>query len=394
MQKRLKEILDELAQIETRAAEIRDGSEKAEADALASMAEELGDMEARKAALLAEKAKLEEQAAEVKSVAEGAVEAREIELDKGKEKQKMTIDEVRNSKRYIDAFAEYIKTGDDSECRAVLTENVTVEGTAGVPIPTFVENRIMTAWDNDEIMSRVRRTFVKGNYKVGFELSAGPAVVHVEGANAPQEETLTLGAVELVPETLKKWITTSDEVMDMKGQAFLDYLFDEIEYRIVKLAADKVITDIAGSPTAATVSAPAVANLTVTAAGAADFINAEALLSDEARNNVIIVNKATYAAYRALQLSASYAIDPFDGMTVLFNNTLKPIGSATSGEAVAIVGDLGSGYLTNFPNDYQPTFKYDDLSLSEKDLVKIVGRLPMAHAVVASGRFTVIKKGA
>ena len=31
--------------------------------------------------------------------------------------------EVRNSKEYIDGYANYIKTGDDSECRALLSEN-------------------------------------------------------------------------------------------------------------------------------------------------------------------------------------------------------------------------------------------------------------------------------
>lgn len=303
----------------------------------------------------------------------------------------MTIDEIRNSAEYINAFAEYIKSGDDTECRALLTDAITVTGTAGVPTPTFVEERIRTAWDNDELMSRVRRTYVKGNLKVGFELSATAAAVHTEGAAAPTEETLALGVVELVPETLKKWISVSDEVMDMHGQEFLNYLFDEIEYRIVKLAADRIVADIVGSPTTATTSAAAVTNLSVSAIGAADFINAAATLSDEARNLVIITNKANYAAYKALALAAGYAIDPFDGMPVIFNNTLYAAASATTGQAIAIVGDL-DGVQANFPNGDQPSFKYDDLSLAEKDLVKIVGRLPYAHDVTASGRFCVIKK--
>ena len=36
--------------------------------------------------------------------------------------------------------------------------------------------------------------------------------------------------------------------------------------------------------------------------------------------------------------------------------------------------------------------KYDDLSLSEKDMVKIVGRQYAAHAATASGRFCNIAK--
>lgn len=303
----------------------------------------------------------------------------------------MNIDEIRNSAEYINAFAEYIKSGDDAECRALLSDAVTVSGTAGVPTPTFVEDRIRTAWDNDEIMSRVRRTYIKGNLKVGFELSATPAEVHTEGANAPTEEVLKLGVVELVPETLKKWISVSDEVLDMHGEEFLNYIFDEIEYRIVKLAGDRILADIVGSPTTATTSAAAVANLSISAASIHDFVDAVATLSDEARNPVIIMNKASYAAYKGLQMAANYGVDPFDGMPVIFNNTLYAVGSATAGQAIAIVGDL-DGVQANFPNGDQPNFKYDDLSLAEKDLVKVVGRLPIAHDVTASGRFCVIKK--
>ena len=51
--------------------------------------------------------------------------------------------EIRNSKEYINAYAEYIKTGDDRECRALLTENV---GTGTVPVPEIVYDIVKTAW--------------------------------------------------------------------------------------------------------------------------------------------------------------------------------------------------------------------------------------------------------
>ena len=169
-----------------------------------------------------------------------------------------------------------------------------------------------------------------------------------------------------------------------------DYIFDEIEYRIVKKAADTVVSDIVAAPTTATKTAAAVSNLTITAASLHDFVDAIATLSDEAANPVIIINKASYAAYKGLQMAANYGVDPFDGMPVIFNNTLAAT-SAASGN-IAIVGDLG-GYQANFPAGYGVGFKYDDLSLAEKDLVKVVGRMPWAHGVTASGRFCVIKKG-
>lgn len=391
-EKRLREIAAELATIETRANAIHTAVETAEQADLEQLNSEVSELETRQAALLAEKAKLESEVDEARAFDE----SKAIELtDKGD--KKMNLEEIRRSQAYIDAYAEYFKTmlrdgkADDTELRALLSDQITVSGTAGVPTPIYVEERINTAWDNDEIMGRILRSEVPGILKVGFELSATAAVVHTEGANAPTEEVLNLGVVSLVPETIKKWLTLSDEIMDTHGQAFLDYIFDEIEHKIIKKAADLVVADITGSPTTATTSAPAVANISISAASLHDFVDALATLSDEATDNVIIMNKSSYATYKGLQMAANYGVDPFDGMPVLFNDTLYAAATATTGQAIAIVGDL-KGVRANFPNGYQPTFKYDDLSLAEKDLVKIVGRLPMGHGVVASRRFCVIEK--
>lgn len=326
----------------------------------------------------------EAQKAEIRAaVAEGAGEViQKIEVE---ERKMPTFDEIRKSDEYMNAYAEFLKTGDDSECRSLLTENAT-GGT--VAVPTLVEGRIRTAWENDPIMSRIRKTFIKGNLKVGFEISATDAGIHTEGATSGAgfvaEETLTLGIAELVPETVKKWITFSDEVMDMRGQEFLDYIMDEIEYKIVRKAVALIIADIVNAPTTADADSASVAAITVTNRAAGDIVNAIAQLSDEATNLVIIMSKAVYAEYKNIQIGAQYAIDPFDGLPVLF--------CSDCGTNV-IVGDL-DGVQANFPNGYEPTIKVDDLSMAEKDLVKVVGRLPMGHALTACGRFCVIKKSA
>lgn len=381
-----------MEQIEERSAQIMKEIESADEEKLAALNEEVRALEERKKELaeMAHKAEIEQRKADMQAVAQGAGKV----VEKMEERHIPTLNEVRSSEKYVNAYAEYIKTGNDEEVRAVLTEmGVDPSGTsAGVPVPTVVEDRIRTAWENDAILSRVKRTNIKGILKVGFELSADPAVVHEEGATRPDEEKLDLGIVTLVPETLKKWITISDEAFDMKGQAFLDYIMDEVEYRIIKLAADTVVADITSAPTTATKTAASVAHVEST--GAADVINAFALLSDEAQNPVIIMNKQSYAYYKGLALSAGYAIDPFDGLEVLFNDTLSSAND-TPGSGVtnfiAIVGDL-NGESVNFPNGYEPTIKIDDLSLAEYDLVKVVGRLPIGHGVTACGRFTVITK--
>lgn len=370
--------------VESRSMEIKDEMTAENAD-LETLSAEVEALEERKKALVEE----------MKQAQAAVVGGAGKEIEKEEEKRNMpTMMEVRSSEAYVNAYAEFIKSGDDKEVRSVLTENGVAAGaaSAGVPVPTSVEDRIRTAWDRDAILSRVKRSNVAGILKVGFELSATAASVHAEGADAPTEETLNLGIVSLVPETLKKWITISDEAFEMKGQAFLDYIMDEIEYRIIKLAADTVVSDITSAPTTATKTAASVAH--VEASGIADFVNAVAVLSDEAQNPVIIMNKQSYAYYKGLAMGAGYAVDPFDGMEVLFNNTLDvATATPTSGAVnkIAIVGDL-QGESVNFTNGYEPTIKVDDLSLAEKDLIKVVGRLPIGHGVTACGRFAVITK--
>ena len=117
----------------------------------------------------------------------------------------MSIEEIRNSKEYINAFANYIKTGKDEEVRALLSTNAT-SATGYVPVPEIVEGRIRTAWSRLGLMDLVNKTFARGNLKIGFELSADGALVHAEGAVANNEEALTFGVVELKPESIKKWI--------------------------------------------------------------------------------------------------------------------------------------------------------------------------------------------
>ena len=71
------------------------------------------------------------------------------------EERKMDINEIRSSKEYVEAYANYIKTGKDDECRAaLLTANVSGQ----VPGPTIVEGRIRTAWDKLGLMELVRKT--------------------------------------------------------------------------------------------------------------------------------------------------------------------------------------------------------------------------------------------
>lgn len=366
--------------IETRMAEIKDemNAENADLDALNK---ELDAIEERRASI---KEEVEKRAKVVEEViAQPKAEPIIIE-----ERKTMTELEIRKSPEYVDAYAEYIKTNDDTECRALLTENASGK----VAVPVIVEDIVRTAWEREGIMSRVRKSYLRGNVKVGFELSATGADIHTEGAAAPSEETLVLGTVSLVPQSIKKWITISDEALDLRGEAFLRYVYDEVAYQIAKKAADTLVAKIKAAGTASTATAVGVAKVTSTTVSVGLIAQAVANLSDQAQNPTIMMNKQTWASFKAAQYAAGYPVDPFEGLPVEFNNTITSFTAATTGVPYVLVGDLGYGALANFPNGEEITFKYDDLSLAEKDLVKIVGREYVALGLVAPGAFVKIVK--
>lgn len=355
-------------ELETRAAAIAAETAEADADQLEALNAELDAIEERKKAL---KIEVEERKKAAEAVAAGAGK----EVRKGKEVETMTNKEIRNTPQYIEAFAKYIKTGKDAECRALLTENAD-DGV--VPVPELVESRVRQAWENDKIFSRVSKTFVRGNLKVGFEISASDASVHAEGADAPAEEELVLGIVNMVPEYIKKWIAPSDKVLAMGTEEFLAYIYDELTYKIIKKAADLVVAAITSAPASSTSSAVGVAQIE-SEVDAAAIIDAIAELGDEAQNNVFIASGSTIAAVKKAALTANYAFDPFQGLEVI----------AKDGVTGAIVGDL-AGVQANLPEGDSVRFIFDEYTLAEADLVKIVGKLLAAIAVVGPKMFAYI----
>lgn len=313
----------------------------------------------------------------------------EDELIERKGETKM---EKRNSKEYIDAYAEYIKSGDDTEVRGLLSTNAS--GT--VAVPDFVYDIVKTNWDNSQIMALVKRIEVEGNMKVNFEYSAGDATAHTEGGDAVSEESLGLGIATLTPVSIKKWISISDEVADMRGEAFLRYVYDEITRKIVKKTEDRLVAAIAALPTTVNTSSPTSPSANALTEAPALGLVAEAIanLSDEAVNPVVIMNKLTWANFKALQYAGNYSIDPFEGLRVIFNNSLPAYDSATAGTVYMEVGDLENGALANYPKGEGVEIKYDDKTLMTSDMIKILGRQFVGAGVIADKHFVNVKKPA
>ena len=348
-------------QLEERRGQLAEEISGADAERLDAINAELDAIEERKKEI---KAEAEERAKAVEEIKKAPAPNPIIEERTDK---KMTLKEIRSTQEYINAYVDYVKGGykDDTEVRALLTENVSGD----VPAPAYLEDRIRTAWENDGIMSRVNRVFIKGNLKVGYEADSDDAYNHTEGTTAVTEEDLEIGIITIVPVMIKKWISVSDEALSLTGEAFLDYLYDELEYRLVKKAADNVIAAIAASSLVADAGAAAAVDVVLTAF---------AELSDEASDIVAIMTKSTYATIKAAAKAASYAVDPFEGFPVVFKEGVTGV----------IVGDL-KGVTANFPNGDQPTFLFDDKTLMTQDLVRILGKLYMGADVTAPGRLAI-----
>ena len=184
--------------------------------------------------------------------------------------------------------------------------------------------------------------------------------------------------MNMVPEYIKKWISVSDKVLAMGAEEFLAYIYDELTYKIVKKAADLVVAAISGAPASSTSSAVGVAQIEAIVDTEA-IIDAIAELGDEAQENVFIASGSTIAAVKKAALNANYALDPFQGLEVIQKD----------GVTGAIVGDL-SGVQANLPEGDSVRFIFDEYSLAEADLVKIVGKLLASIAVVGPKMFAYI----
>lgn len=374
--------------IETRKAEIAElvKSNDAEADFVA-LSEELDALNER-----AKELEIETRKADIEAVIAGeGEEVKEFEIPK-EERTMKTLAEVRNSQEYIDAFAEYVKTEKDGAVRALLSELAPNDGQ--IPVPTFVEDFIKTAWDKEGLMQYVKKSYLKGVVRVGFEVSATGAVIHAEGTKEPDEEQLVIGVVELKPAYIKKWITISDEVYALKGENFLRYIYDELTHQIAKKAASELIGLIENAPATATAEAVGVPVLEADQIALDTVAQALSELSDEAANPIIVMNKKTFAAFRSVQYANGYNVDPFEGLKVEFNNDLPAFADAEAGETYLVVGDFGIGAQANFPEGEGVLIKFDDISLAEKDLIKIVGREYVGLALVADKAFVKVAKAA
>jgi HK97 family phage major capsid protein len=351
------------------------------------------DLEARQAEVIAIDKELENrEAAEMKAEEDRkAVEngAGEIREEIKQEEKRMEISEIRNSPEYLEAYANYIRSGHDNECRTVLlSQNAPASGQ--LPVPDMVEATIKTAWEKNEFLNKIKKTYFRGNLRVPFELSATGAWKHVEGTTGLTEEEITIGIVQLIPANIKKLVRVTDECITMGGEEFIRYIYDEVTYQILKELVKEIIDKIDDASTSNSSSAIGIPKVKV-APGLVVLANAATNLSEDATDLCVVLNRLTEAKFNTAYAAGQFAIDPFAGFTKVYCSALPAYDTASENDMYAIVGDL-SAIQVNYPEGEGLVIKWDDMSESEDDLVKVVGRQYSGFGVTAPGRLVKLTK--
>jgi len=308
--------------------------------------------------------------------------------EKYQEERTMTDLEIRGSAEYAEAYKKYIINGDDKECRSLLTTNASGD----VPVPVLVENIVKTAWESNTFLSKVTKTAFRGNLKVPFEKSADPAYVHTEGTTGLTEEDLQLGIVTLTPANIKKWIKISDEAVAMGGEAFVEYVYKELAQRIMEKLVSELVAKANSADTTHGDTAIGIPKL-IEAPGVMVVQDAAAQVSEEATDICIALNPLSIQAFNAAYAAGNFAINPFDGVTVIKCSALPAYSSASDNAMYAIVGDL-KAFQVNYPEGEGIVTKWDDLTYAEDDMVKVVARQYAGYGVTAPGRLVKLCKPA
>ena len=239
MNKRLKEITDELNSITERRSAIKAAAETADKAKLEADEAELNDMATREKALLAEKADIEKREQEAKDIGAGKVHADEIEkpAEKRGHMEKKNSIEYRSTKEYRDAFYRYLTGNDTVEDRDALITT----GTSGIALPAQMDTQI---WDNIHTEHPITADVTTLESGVVLEvtrhtsITAGKAKKTAEG-KAPDAEDNAFVTVSLSGNDYSKYVELSYAAAKMTQGALERYLVQEISADIGDaLAAD------------------------------------------------------------------------------------------------------------------------------------------------------------
>lgn len=383
MTKELKEINDELAQIEERRAAIAEEVETAEASVLEERDQESKELESRKEVLISRKEELETEEREAEAVANNTVSTEDVELPK--EERKMEMEKVYgiDSEEYRSAWAKTLqgKKLNEVEERAYATTD------AANAVPTAVSDKFFEKIKKlAPMLSEITLMQVAGNIKFMAEGTRNAAQLHTENtAVAPAGDTLV--SVTLDGKEFMKVIRISQAAMTMSISAFENWLVDMLSGDIAR-AIDNFIINDATNGIVKLVSTSTSNLITQTATsgyGYADICNLVALLPAgyDAESKFLVSKKVLYNNIKGIVDNNKRPIfDPVEktlfGYPVVVDDYVpSDKGQVFLGKWTDVVGNLSqpvnvarsdqSGFLNN-SIDFRGTAIFDS-KLAKNDAI-------------------------
>lgn len=316
------------------------------------------------------------------------------------ERKKDVVADKYDTPEYRKAWVDYVRTNRTEEIRQLTTD------TDNVPVPTLFQGYVETAWEKyGKFTNLVNKTNYAGYLNIPFEASADDAVVHTEGAEAPDAEEITFGLIELKPAMIKKWIPLTDELMALAPEDFMRYIADELVYRVIKLVDDGIIVGAVNTNGKGIVGIVGNDN-TIAVSKNLDFnaINTAIANLQSFDNLTVAMNPATFfdsiMGLVDLQGRPIYSIATdnsgkpayfVNGQRIEFTKALKAYSVAGAGDAWAVVGDF-KAYRLNLPKGDAVNTLVDPYTLATEDQVRMIGKLFAAGNVAKLNSFVQLNK--
>ena len=240
LEKRLKEIKDELSQIETRSVEIRKESETA--DSLEKMEElraELTDAETRKAELEAEAASIQNKIEEARAIENG--EAHSVEIDLPSEEERKNKMFTPDSVEYRDAYMKKLMG------KPLTVEERTALTDAADIIPTETINKIYGKLEENPLIKELNALHIPGYVRVPFATTVNDAN-WVAMDTAATDSADVVDSVSLTAKKLIKTIEITADIRAMAIPAFQSWLVNKLAQKMEKAICAAVVNG-AGSST-------------------------------------------------------------------------------------------------------------------------------------------------
>lgn len=323
-------------------------------------------------------------------------------------------EDYRSTTQYADMWQRYVLSNDDREIRAFTTSVTADTGVSngGVVVPTIMQQYVETAWEEFPVLNAVSVSNIAGYFSVPIEVEADEASWHIENGDPVAEEDVVLANVLLQPLMIKKFVAWTDELEAMTSATFMEYIRDEVVYRVLKKLADAIFTGTLSSGKGVLGITSDLYNASSNVKGAQvvdgaitfNSVNSAIAKLSTFDNLAVYMNQATFfdtimgmtdlQGRPIFQISTDNAGRPryfVNGIPVYFCNAL-PAYSAdlTANTPYAVVGNF-RGYKLNLPEGRSVITLVDPYTLATSDKKRLISRIFAAGAITRIGHFAVLR---